>query len=309
MPLNVATRRLLNQFEMSHQKPIHLMSIEEYRRITKDVNLLAGEAAPMASVIEWKVPRIHGSGEIVCRQYIPDELSSQGGMIYFRGSGFVDGRLEGEDVIYRLLAKKSGCTVFAVSYRSAPEYPYPHGMNDACWASQWIMERADMLNIDHKKMAIAGYSSGGNFAAIVTHHLRDEGILFAQQVLICPILDLTCSLPAHKRNAEGYVLTHQAVKWYLNHYLPAHVDPQHPAVSPLYQTDFHDFPNTLIVTAEYDPLCDDGKVYAEKLKLAGIPAAYSCYQGHIHQMWLYQGILKGVDQPLDEIVQVLQNRL
>ena len=310
MPLNDPTRLLLEKLKTRKSKSIQQMSVSECRANARSIDgLLNDRLSKIATTKEWKVPRLAETGDILIKQYIPLNWNSRSAIVYFRGSGFIDGDLRGEEAIYHLLASKTQCAVFAVSYRSAPEHKYPCGLDDAYIATRWVLENARDLHLDAKKIIMAGYSSGANFVAVVAQRLRNADVSIALQILICPVLDLTCSLPAHQRNANGYLLTEKLVKWYLNHYLPEGINREDPDISPLFSKDFNHLPDALIVTAELDPLCDDGKLYAEKLKQAGVPVTYTCYLGQVHHMWAFQTILGEKEKPLDEVVNFIQTHL
>ena len=303
MPVNPQTKALLDMLMQQRGKPTHEMTIEEFREASKAGEVLAGERQPVEHVENRNISG--PNGDIPIRLYTPKGEAPFPALIYFKGSGFIYGDIEGQDPLCRALTNATQCKVIAVQYRSAPEDKYPIGLNDSYAATKWVIDHADELNIDPEKIVISGYSSGGNYAALVAIRLRDEGIRLAYQVLMCPVLDLTCSLPSHHEMGEGYILDAKSIEWFLNLYLPKDVDRKDPKISPLWEKNLKGLPPTLVITAEYDPLRDDGKQYADNLKEAGVPVKYTCYQGQIHALLACRGVLDQEENPVDEIGAVL----
>lgn len=307
MPLSPQTKALVDKLMQQQVKPAWKMTIEEFREVSKAFEALGGEHQPVEKVENRKVPGYHG--DIPIRLYTPKGQAPFPALIYFKGSGFVYGDLDRSDALCRALANATQCKVIAVQYRSAPEHKYPIGLNDSYAATKWVFEHADELNVDRERIAISGYSSGGNYAALVAIRLRDEGVKLAYQVLMCPCLDLSCSLPSQQEFAEGYLLDAKTIEWFLNLYLPKDADRKNPKMSPLWEKNLTGLPPTLMITAEYDPLRDEGKQYADNLREAGVPVKYTCYQGQIHALLAYRGELEDEENPVDEIGVVLSTAL
>jgi len=304
MPVNPPTQKLIDMIYNGRTKPINETTIEEYRESAKLFAKLAGKREPVYQIENKTLPGPHG--DIPIRIYTPNNKIPHACLIYIKGSGFIFGELEGQDPVCRSLANAISCKVIAIQYRSAPEYKYPTGLEDTYTAVKWIIENVNQLKINRDKIALAGYSSGGNFAALITNKLRDEKVHLAYQILVAPVTDLTQSFSSHKEFAKGYILDGDYIQWCFNHYLPKGTDLKDPKLSPLFETTLKGLPPTLVITAEYDPLRDEGKAYADKLKEAGIPVIYSRYKGQIHQFLGCRGILQKEKNPIDEIAEVLK---
>jgi acetyl esterase len=195
----------------------------------------------------------------------------------------VIGDLETHDELCRTLANESGCLVVSVDYRLAPEHKFPACTEDCYAATKWVAQNAAQFNGDPSRIAIGGDSAGGDLAAVVAHMARDRGgppLVF--QLLIYPATDLRMKTPSIEENAEGYFLTKQDMIWFTNHYLNSESEKENPLASPLLATYLSGLPAALIITAEYDPLRDEGEQYGQRLKEAGVPVTSSRYNGMIH---------------------------
>jgi acetyl esterase len=213
-------------------------------------------------------------------------------VLFFHGGGFVMGR-DGYDAPLRELALSSGCMIVSPECRLAPEHPFPAAVDDALAAARWLNSEAPALGACNTPPAVAGDSSGGNLGAIVTQALTREGVPPSFQVLIYPMLDATASSPSYDEFAEGYGFSGAKSRWYFDQYLPEGIDRRAPRVSPLFDRDLSGLPATLIVTAEFDPLRDDGERYAKDLREAGVMVELRRYRGMIHGFFQMTGALEG----------------
>ncbi len=237
----------------------------------------------VAEVRDLSAPGPHGP--IPLRLYRP--TGERGGpvLVYYHGGGWVIGDLDTHDTLCRELAIRSGTTVVAVDYRLAPEHRFPAAFDDALAATQWIHDHADDLGIDATRLAVGGDSAGGNLAAAVCLAARDglSGRLpIAFQLLIYPVTDQRRRHASHVSNGKGYLLTADTITWFHDHYID---DAQHDLdwrASPLLHTDHRGLPPALVVTAGYDPLCDEGLAYACALTEAGNSASHVCFERQIH---------------------------
>lgn len=306
MPLTPKTAAFLAMLNSKPQKRFEEMSLEELR--SKGLEFSARFAAPkheVASVEDRVIAGPHG--DIPIRLYRPIKKENNGAVIFFNGSGFVFGSVEKTDSLTRDLANASGSLVVSVAYRSAPEHPYPIGLEDAFAATKWVVDSAKELKVDPDKIGVAGESSGGNFAALTAIHARGEGWPLAFQVLMVPVLDCSCRNPSHQTYAEGYLLDYDKIAWYFKQYFPENIDPCDPKTSPIFLPDKSGLPRTLIVTAEYDPLRDDGREYASQLRAAGVPVDYLCYPGTIHAFCNLRGALQEEEDVIQNIGQWIKN--
>jgi acetyl esterase/lipase len=201
---------------------------------------------------------------------------------YFHGGGWVLGSEESDDPLCRDLCVRADAIVVSVNYRHAPEARFPAAADDALAAVRWIAEHAEELGGVPGQLAVAGWSAGGNLAAVTCQLARDAGgPRIAGQVLLCPVTDCDFGRPSYRENGEDYFLTAALMHWFWNHYAdPA--DRMDPKVSPLRASDLSGLPPALVVTAEFDPLRDEGVAYGEALVAAGVPVRQLSARGHIH---------------------------
>jgi len=224
-----------------------------------------------------------------CRLYRPHD--ARGGLlVYFHGGGWVIGDLDTHDGVCRSIASRSGHSVLAVDYRLAPEHPYPAAVDDALAATVWAHSRAANLGIDAERIAVGGDSAGGNLAAIVAQR-RIAPVRF--QLLVYPATDLTMSHQSHEENRDAPVLTRAVMDYFVGHYVPDPPRRSEPEASPLLVADEElvGLPPALVVTAEFDPLRDEGEAYATRLTAAGVSASAVRFIGHFHGFFSMLGIL------------------
>jgi acetyl esterase len=170
-----------------------------------------------------------------------------------------------------------------VNYRHAPEHKFPAAVEDAYRATQWAADNAESFKGDAGRVAVAGMSAGGNLAAAVALTARDRGYpVIRHQVLIVPVTNYAFDTKSYEENGDGYLLTRQVMQWFWAHYLASPEDGANPLASPLRAPDLRGLPPASILTAEYDPLRDEGRAYAERLREAGVPVFYQCHEGMLH---------------------------
>ncbi|MGW5128912.1 alpha/beta hydrolase [Streptomyces sp. NPDC004069] len=225
-------------------------------------------------------------GEVPVRIYTPVESDSYGVLVYFHGGAFFLGSLETHDHVARSLAKETGLKVVSVGYRLAPEAAFPAGLDDCYAVVRWVAEEGTGLAWDGETLAVAGDSSGGTFAAAVAARAYDDGFhRITHQILYYPSLDLDFDVdryPSLRENAVGYGLETAGLKPFNAFYLDSGADPADPLVSPIKRTDLTGLPPALVVTAEHDPMRDEGELYGERLREAGVEATVSRYEGAGH---------------------------
>jgi acetyl esterase len=226
-------------------------------------------------------------GDIPVRVYTPSSAvtGSSGVLLWFHGGGWVLGDLDTADASCRALANRAGAVVVSVDYRKAPEHRSPAALEDCLAALQWAVENEELLGIDAAKVAVGGDSAGGYLAAMVCQRVRDDfGPEVDFQLLVNPAVDLTFSHPSVEENGEGYFLTKDTMSWFIDHYLGGQ-DPADPAINPMRAASFAELPPAMILTAEFDPLRDEGEAYAARLEEAGVPTELIRYDGMIHQFF------------------------
>ncbi|NBE53215.1 alpha/beta hydrolase [Streptomyces boluensis] len=256
----------------------------EARRILAATPRPPWEPPAVGSVEDRTIPGADGAPDIGVRVYRPDPAQAPGPrptVLFLHGGGWVIGNLESHDGTARGLCREAGATVVAVDYRLAPEDPFPAGVRDAYTALCWVGAHVAELGGDPEALVVAGDSAGGNLSAVVAQQARDEGgPALALQVLIYPATDMSRQWPSLTRNASGYFLSLTHMRWFGEQYLAAGGDPADPRVSPLLG-DLAGLPPAHVVTAGCDPLCDEGRAYAQRLREAGVPVT----EGHFPRMF------------------------
>ena len=227
------------------------------------------------------------AGGVPARLYLPSSEKNLGLCVFIHGGGWVFHNLDDYDDVCRRIAMQSGHAVLSINYRLAPEFPFPTPLEDCLTATRWAYENAASLGCDAKRMVVCGDSAGGNLATLVAQH---SGVAFKMQLLIYPATDARCITESYRKNALGYLLTAPGMQWFYGHYLSGGKGSiTDPLVSPFLASDavLAKMPPTLVITAEYDPLCDEGEQYAKKLTALGVPTSLIRYFGQIHAFFNY----------------------
>ena len=232
-------------------------------------------------------------GGLRLRIYTPHGTGPFPLLVFFHGSGFVLCSLDTHDGMCRNLCAGAGCVVVSVDYRLAPEHKFPAGLDDCLHATSWAAAHAAELGADPARIAVAGDSAGANMAAVTALRVRDEGgPALCGQLLLYPVTDYhTPGTPSYSDNAEGYGLTRATMEWFWDHYLSDASEGMHPHASPLRAASLAGLPPALVITAEYDPLCDEGELYAERLRQEGVATESSRYDGVNHGFMFWTGIV------------------
>lgn len=280
MPLNPDIAKFLASLPPPETGPVDPAAI----RSAEEANVPPpAERLPLHAV-EDTVARTP-AGDVPIRVYTPAEAAEYGLIVYFHGGAFFLGSLDTHDHLARTLAKETGHKVISVGYRRAPEHAYPAGLHDCYAVVRWAAENGERLKWDGTVLAIAGDSSGGNFAAGVAAMAHDGFGRITHQVLYYPSLDLDFDENRYaslRENAQGYGLETAGLKPFNACYLDSGADPADPLVSPVKRADLTGLPPALVITAEYDPLRDEGERYGQRLREAGVDATVSRYEGAVH---------------------------
>jgi len=258
---------------------------------------------PLLAVKRVKNLLIPGpDSEIPIRLYYPSGDPPYAVLVYFHGGGWVMGDLDTHHGVCHALSKLSDCLVVSVDYRLAPEHRYPAAVEDAYAATSWVAKNTDAIQADPDRLAVGGDSAGGHLAAVVGLLARDrKGPRIDLQALIYPITDCNFNTPSYLENIEGYMLTRDLMKWFWNHFIEDEGQANDPYVSPLRAKNFSDLPQALIITAEYDPLRDEGQAFGKRLQEAGVKVTLSRYPGMIHGFIRMTARLDNAKEALDEI--------
>ena len=255
------------------------------RRIYRDTRGAVSPPAP--EVAEARLMIIPGpGGPIALRAYRPagaKAAEALPALVFFHGGGWVVGDLDTHDHVCRHLAFAGDVVVLAIDYRLAPEHPFPAAVDDALAALRWARTQAATLGIDPARIAVGGDSAGANLAAIACLAAREAGdALPAFQLLIYPAVDFTADNASLRDNATGYLLTRAALLQFYDWYVGATQDRRDWRVSPLWAASHAGLPSALVQTAEFDPLRDEGALYADTLRAAGVPVEHRHYEGMVH---------------------------
>jgi acetyl esterase len=289
VPIDTQTETLVEQIVASGFPGFSNMSVEQAREALVQMRELAGPPEP----IDTEDHTIAGpSGDLRVRLYRPDAPEPLPVLVYFHGGGFVCGNLETIDAPLRSLANRSGCGILSVDYRLAPEHPFPAAFDDALAATQWVAENGTDLGLDGDRLAVGGDSCGGGLAAAVCLAGRENGgPPIAFQFLIYPMLDPDCNSASQWDLGEGYLVTREDLLWFWRHYLGTPEAGRSPYASPLLAEEFSRLPPALIITAEFDPLRDEGEAYAAALRAAKVPVDLMRLEGMIHACFQMAGVI------------------
>jgi acetyl esterase len=306
MPLDPQVQTLMDQMAALNAPPIHTLTPELVRMgIKMQLADETDEPESVAQVVNRTIPG--PAGEIPVRIYTPAGSGPFPALVFFHGGGWVICDLDTHDNLCRDLCNAVGCVVVSVDYRLAPEHKFPAAPEDCYAATQWVAENAVEINTIAGKIAIGGDSAGGNLTAVVAQMARDQGgPSFTLQLLIYPATDFTYDGPSIHENGQDYFLTVDDMNWFMNHYLNSDTDKKNPLASPLQSANLRGLPTALVITAEYDPLRDEGEAYGKRLKEAGVPVTISRYNGVIHGFLSLEPLTDKGKQAREECAQALR---
>ena len=254
---------------------------------------------------------IPGVNPIPVRRYIPYEKRDDALIIFYHGGGWVFGSIRATDLWCRKLASETGISVVSVEYRCAPESRFPAPLEDCYWAYHWIANHQEEYGVRSVRIALCGDSAGGNLSAAVCLKGKEEGAPpIAAQFLIYPVTDLSNrDTRSYNEYGTSYLLTRASMGWLIKQYTRNSGDTLNPLVSPLLAEDLSGLPPAVVITAEYDPLRDEGDAYARRLKEAGIRVEHHCYKGMIHAFMHMGEISSRAAANIHEMMQVFKNFL
>jgi acetyl esterase/lipase len=299
----------LDAVARSDVPPVEQLPVEDARRgAIRFIEAGAGEKQPIAHVEDRAIPG--PASDIPIRVYRPAGQTPLPVVVYLHGGGWVFMGIETHDWICRRLANASGAVIVSAEYRLAPEHPFPAPLDDCMAVTQWLSEHANEVGGDPARLGIAGDSAGGNLAAAVALASRsDDGPHLRAQALLYPSTDAACATPSFVQNAEGYLLTADTMRWFWEQCLGAHGNPDDVYVSVLRHPDLSGLPPTLVITAEFDPLRDEGEAYAEHLAAAGVDVTLRRYDGMVHGFIGMEALVPDADEALAEVADFLRRHL
>ena len=248
-------------------------------------------------------------GDIPIRIYQPQGDGPLGILVYFHGGGWVIGDLDTADAVCREIATLAEVIVVSVDYRLAPEHVYPAAVQDSYAALQWVNDNLETLQ-GNGKIGVGGESAGGNLAAIVAQQSRDRGgPPIAFQCLLYPVTDAEMSRPSYSENGSGYLLETTTMEWFWDTYCPDLEQRLNADASPLRAKNLADLPPALVVTAEFDPLRDEGNAYAHALQAAGNSATLMCCEGLVHDFFSTAAVFGCSRGPFEKTINALREHL
>lgn len=316
MPVDPVIQTLLDAIEAMGAPPISAGPPERariaFRRLTADLR----QPSQVVAVGEVRDLTVDGgAGPIPARHYRPaTDDRPRPTVLFLHGGGFVIGDLDTHDNQARMVCAGAHADVVSIDYRLAPEHRWPAAAEDAIAAHRWVVDHVDDLGGDHARIGIAGDSAGGNLAAVTALAARDAGRPLAAQLLIYPSVDFSRDWPSRQQNAEGFFLTHDDLVWFAEHYVGVGREQAdadllaHPHISPL-RADLTGLPPAVIVTAEFDPLRDEGDAFAAALADAGVEVDHLPRPGMIHGFFDMFTFSPAAREGVDEAISVFARRL
>jgi acetyl esterase len=288
VPLDPQLQAIRDQSERDNVPPLYTMSLADARAADlASIQASGGEPEPVYEVADLKIPG--PGGELPLRLYRPARERPLPALLYFFGGGWVLGTIDTADGVCRSLANSSGALVVVAGYRLAPEHRFPAAIDDCYAAVRWVAEHADEIGADPARLAVGGDSAGGNLAAGVALRARADGQALAGQLLVYPNTDQLADDPSMRAADDPFLFNRHSVAWYRQHYLTDPGDAASPLASPLRAESLAGLPPALVITAEYDPLRDQGEAYARRLAEEGVQVELSRYPGMAHGFFTMAG--------------------
>lgn len=310
MPLHPQVQTMRDSRVPGEAQPLYTMTIEEARAADlASIQSTSGGAEPVFRVTEATIP---GPVEpLLIRIYMPySSVRPLPVLVYFFGGGWTLGSLDTSDAVCRSLTNRVGCVTVAIGYRLAPENKFPAAVLDCRTGLQWVANNAVTFGADPDRLAVAGDSAGGNLAAASCILARDlGGPRIVAQVLIYPNTLYGSTTRSVYDNEDPAFFNRSSMDWYWRQYLLDPKDGADPLASPMLASDHSGLPRALVITAEYDPLRDEGEMYASKLGAAGVPVIANRYSGMIHGFFTMSGRLDAAKDALSEVAQYLRDAL
>lgn len=303
MPLEAVTASILSQMAEEGGPGLHQLAVTESRAMYRELQ----SELPRVEVYAVEDMTVDGPlGAIPVRVYRPSDGPAPL-HVFFHGGGWVIGDLETHDADCREICVGAACIVVAVDYRLAPEHPFPAGLEDcyavACWASSNFADLGALSG----PISIGGDSAGGNLAAAVALMSRDRnGPEIALQLLLYPVTSARMDTASFRDNGDGYMLSRAMMTWFWDHYCPELAERNNPLVSPLLATDLSGLPPALVMTAEFDPLRDEGEAYAERMAEAGVVVQVRRFDGLIHGFFSQVAVVEAAREGVDLAVNALR---
>ncbi|MFJ2032145.1 alpha/beta hydrolase [Streptosporangium sp. NPDC087985] len=276
MPLHPQAEAYLKLFSTDLGTPLASLTPE----VITQLRALDGFAEQRGPIVPLPVVEDKVVEGVPVRIYRPTENDHPlPAIVYFHGGGWVLGSVDRNDALGRDLAVRNGAVVLSVDYRLAPDHPFPAAADDAWTVVKDVFARPEDYLADPARIAVCGDSAGGNVAAVAAWRARDAGLRLAHQVLVYPVTDVAMDTPSYRDYATGFGLGADEMAWFVEQYGG---DPADPRLAPVRLADKAGLAPATVITAEYDPLRDEGEAYAAQLTAAGVPVELRRYEGAVH---------------------------
>ncbi len=304
MPLHPQSKTYLDRFPPIPGADLDSITDDEVEVLRHLDNKKAERGAPVDvfSVTDTTV------GDVPVRLYRPTGDPALPVVVYLHGGGWVYGTLPQHDPMGRDLAVRTGATVAMVDYRLAPHHVFPAAVDDAWAVVRDVFDHPARYDAAPGRVAVAGDSAGGNLAAVAAWLARDAGLPLAHQALVYPVTDVAMDTPSYNRFHSGYGLSAADMAWVVGKYAPG-VDPRDPRLSPLHLADKSGLAPATVITAEYDPLRDEGRAYAHALHEAGVPVDYREFAGALHGFFTFPGFFDAAYEAREYLARNLRKSL
>ena len=271
--------------------------ISVIRRNTQGRTVTSGSVEDIYEISNRFIPG--PTSDLPIRIYRPTTETDAPAIVYFHGGGWVLNFLDIYDASLARLANQSGAVIISVAYQKSPEHPFPVPFDDCYETLLWVIATSAELSINPEKIGVAGDSAGGNLASAVAIKARDNSVSLAFQILIYPCNDRNFETDSYRNNSTGYGLSTQAMQWFWDQYLQGDEHDANPYAAPMQATSFKGLAPAIIMTAEYDPLLNDGEKYASLLERAGVSVLYKCYEGMIHGFFSNMAVTPTAQEAID----------
>ncbi len=305
--LDEASSRFLAELAAGGMSPVHELTPVEARAAGAQMAELYGEGPRMVRADEVTIAARDGE-PLSLRLLVPDG-DVRGVIVYYHGGGWVLGSLDQFDTLGRILAARTVCAVVLVDYRLAPEHPYPTAVHDAASALEWVAANVESIAGSHVPLIVAGDSAGGNLAAVVAQQARDDGPQIALQVLVYPVTDCDLDTASYLEPENQLIVSRETMRWFWNHYAPDPSERTKPAASPLRARSLAGLPPAVVLTAEHDPLRDEGEAYARRLAADGVRVAHRRFTSQMHGFFMLVGLVPGSAEAIDYVAEAIDREL